>query len=46
MLFINQNYGAFMEKDGAGIKGKIKLTGSKNGDVDLTESSWTYQVFF
>ncbi|KAM7489077.1 hypothetical protein LguiB_026561 [Lonicera macranthoides] len=39
-----QNYGAFMEKDGAGIKGKIKLTGSKNGDVDLTESSWTYQI--
>ncbi|XP_017226065.1 beta-galactosidase 9 isoform X2 [Daucus carota subsp. sativus] len=39
-----QNYGAFLEKDGAGFKGRIKLTNSKNGDVDLTESSWTYQV--
>ncbi|KAL8158433.1 beta-galactosidase 9 [Apium graveolens] len=39
-----QNYGAFLEKDGAGFRGRIKLTNSKNGDIDLTESSWTYQV--
>jgi hypothetical protein len=39
-----QDYGAFLEKDGAGFRGKIMLTGSKNGDIDLTNSSWTYQV--
>lgn len=39
-----QNYGAYLEKDGAGIKGKIKLTGFKNGDIDLSKSLWTYQV--
>ncbi|XP_057959150.1 beta-galactosidase 9 [Malania oleifera] len=39
-----QNYGAFLEKDGAGFKGQIKLTGFKSGDIDLSESLWTYQV--
>lgn len=39
-----QNYGAFLEKDGAGFRGQIKLTGCKNGDIDLTEFMWTYQV--
>ncbi|OMO71010.1 hypothetical protein CCACVL1_18521 [Corchorus capsularis] len=39
-----QNYGAFLEKDGAGFKGQIKLTGFKNGDIDLSKASWTYQV--
>ncbi|CDP11164.1 unnamed protein product [Coffea canephora] len=39
-----QNYGAFLEKDGAGFRGPIKLTGCKSGDVDLTNSFWTYQV--
>lgn len=39
-----QNYGAFIEKDGAGFRGHIKLIGCKNGDVDLTNSSWTYQI--
>ncbi|KAI9194696.1 hypothetical protein LWI28_008308 [Acer negundo] len=39
-----QNYGAFLEKDGAGFRGQIKLTGFKNGDVDLSKLSWTYQV--
>ncbi|XP_019180392.1 PREDICTED: beta-galactosidase 9-like [Ipomoea nil] len=39
-----QNYGAFLEKDGAGFKGQVKLTGWKNGDIDITNSSWTYQV--
>ncbi|KAG7028750.1 Beta-galactosidase 9 [Cucurbita argyrosperma subsp. argyrosperma] len=39
-----QNSGAFIEKDGAGIRGRIKLTGLKNGDIDLSESLWTYQV--
>ncbi|XP_071726484.1 beta-galactosidase 9 [Rutidosis leptorrhynchoides] len=39
-----QNYGAFLEKDGAGFKGQITLTGFKNGDVNLTHSPWTYQI--
>ncbi|KAH1236768.1 Beta-galactosidase 9 [Glycine max] len=39
-----QNYGAFLEKDGAGIRGKIKITGFENGDIDLSKSLWTYQV--
>ncbi|KAF7837008.1 beta-galactosidase 9 [Senna tora] len=39
-----QNYGAFLEKDGAGIRGKIKLTGFKSGDIDLSKSLWTYQI--
>ena len=41
-----QNYGAFMERDGAGFKGQVKLTGFKNGEIDLSEYSWTYQVHF
>ncbi|KAI3706213.1 hypothetical protein L6452_23807 [Arctium lappa] len=39
-----QNYGAFLEKDGAGFKGHITLTGFKKGNVNLTHSPWTYQV--
>ncbi|XP_047335148.1 beta-galactosidase 9 [Impatiens glandulifera] len=39
-----QNYGAFYEKDGAGFKGQIKLTGLLNGDIDISASLWTYQV--
>ncbi|KAL6970985.1 Beta-galactosidase 9 [Sarracenia purpurea var. burkii] len=39
-----QNYGAFYEKDSAGFKGQIKLTGFRKGDIDLSESLWTYQV--
>ncbi|XP_054805017.1 beta-galactosidase 9 isoform X3 [Prosopis cineraria] len=39
-----QNYGAYLEKDGAGIRGEIKLTGFKDGDIDLSKSLWTYQV--
>ncbi|GMP77971.1 hypothetical protein CsSME_00034069 [Camellia sinensis var. sinensis] len=39
-----QNYGAFLEKDGAGFKCPIKLTGFRNGDIDLSNSLWTYQV--
>ncbi|KAJ3671896.1 hypothetical protein LUZ60_007975 [Juncus effusus] len=39
-----QNYGAFLEKDGAGFRGEIKLTGFKNSDIDLSKSLWTYQV--
>ncbi|PIN25789.1 Beta-galactosidase [Handroanthus impetiginosus] len=39
-----QNYGAFLEKDGAGFRGQIKLTGCKNGDLNITELVWTYQV--
>ncbi|MBA0841023.1 hypothetical protein Goarm_003541, partial [Gossypium armourianum] len=38
------NYGAFLEKDGAGFRGQIKLTGFKNGDIDLSKASWIYQV--
>ncbi|KAL2923335.1 Beta-galactosidase 9 [Bienertia sinuspersici] len=39
-----QNYGAFLEKDGGGFRGQVKLTGLKNGDMDLSKLSWTYQV--
>ncbi|KAH9649785.1 Beta-galactosidase 9 [Citrus sinensis] len=39
-----QNYGAFLEKDGAGFRGQVKLTGFKNGDIDLSKILWTYQV--
>ena len=39
-----QNYGAFMEKDGAGFRGKVVVTGFKNGDIDLSKSLWTHQV--
>ncbi|KAH7670362.1 Beta-galactosidase protein [Dioscorea alata] len=40
-----QNYGAFIEKDGAGFRGPIKLTGFRNyGSLDLTKFLWTYQV--
>ncbi|XP_061991633.1 beta-galactosidase 9 isoform X2 [Rosa rugosa] len=39
-----QNYGAFLEKDGAGFRGHVKLTGFKNGDIDLSTLLWTYQV--
>ncbi|GAB4844075.1 Beta-galactosidase 9 [Ancistrocladus abbreviatus] len=39
-----QNSGAFFEKDGAGIRGRIKITGLNNGDMDLSEFPWTYQV--
>lgn len=39
-----QNYGAFLEKDGAGFRGKAKLTGLRSGDIDLSKVSWTYQV--
>ncbi|KAK9287776.1 hypothetical protein L1049_016216 [Liquidambar formosana] len=39
-----QNYGALLETDGAGFRGRIKLTGFKNGEIDISESLWTYQV--
>lgn len=39
-----QNYGAFLERDGGGFRGHIKLTGLSNGDMDLSELFWTYQV--
>lgn len=39
-----KNYGAFLEKDGAGFRGQVTLTGLSDGDVDLTNSLWTYQV--
>ncbi|KAH9680708.1 Beta-galactosidase 9 [Citrus sinensis] len=39
-----QNYGTFLEKDGAGFRGQVKLTGFKNGDIDLSKILWTYQV--
>ncbi|GMP78006.1 hypothetical protein CsSME_00034100 [Camellia sinensis var. sinensis] len=37
-----QNYGAFLEKDWVGFKCPIKLTGFRNGDIDLSNSLWTY----
>lgn len=40
-----QNYGAFYDKQGAGITGPIKLKGLANGTtVDLSSQQWTYQV--
>ncbi|WOK97445.1 beta-galactosidase 15 isoform X1 [Canna indica] len=39
-----QNYGAFLEKDGAGFRGQIKISGLRNGDIDLSNFWWTYQV--
>ncbi|XP_020517904.1 beta-galactosidase 9 isoform X2 [Amborella trichopoda] len=39
-----QNYGAFLEKDGAGFRGQIKLLGFKSGEKDLSDLVWTYQV--
>ncbi|KAI7981672.1 Beta-galactosidase 15 [Camellia lanceoleosa] len=39
-----QNYGAFLEKDGAGFNCPIKLIGFRNGDIDLSNSLWTYQM--
>ncbi|KAG0489407.1 hypothetical protein HPP92_008218 [Vanilla planifolia] len=43
-LSSSHNYGAFIEKDGAGFKGPIKLVGFKDGDMDLSTYPWTYQV--
>ncbi|KAM7271815.1 hypothetical protein ACFE04_031029 [Oxalis oulophora] len=39
-----QNYGAFFEQDGGGFRGQVKITGFRNGDVDLRNLFWTYQV--
>ncbi|KAI0524497.1 hypothetical protein KFK09_003868 [Dendrobium nobile] len=39
-----KNYGAFIEKDGAGFRGPIKLTGFKDGEIELSSFPWTYQV--
>ncbi|KAL9237831.1 hypothetical protein vseg_012334 [Gypsophila vaccaria] len=39
-----QNYGALLEKDGGGFRGQIKLTGLKDGDMNLSDSPWTYQI--
>ncbi|KAL2644811.1 hypothetical protein R1flu_012398 [Riccia fluitans] len=39
-----QNYGAFLEKDGAGIKGKVEVRGLSSGPLDLSHSEWVYQV--
>ncbi|XP_078441584.1 beta galactosidase 9 isoform X2 [Wolffia australiana] len=39
-----QNYGAFLEKDGAGLKGGVKLSGLKNGETDLSNSIWGYKI--
>lgn len=44
-LFLSlQNYGAFLEKDGAGFQGQVKLTGFEYGVLDITKFEWTYQV--
>lgn len=45
VIVMVQNYGAFLERDGAGFRGKIELTGFKDGDIDLSKSTWTYQVY-
>ncbi|KAL6011294.1 hypothetical protein ACLOJK_001739 [Asimina triloba] len=39
-----QNYGAFLEKDGAGLRGQVKLSGLKGSELNLSMLLWTYQV--
>lgn len=39
-----QNYGAFLEKDGGGLRGSVTLQGLVSGDRNLTMASWGYQV--
>lgn len=39
-----QNYGAFLETWGAGIRGSASLTGLPSGDLDLSTASWSHQV--
>lgn len=38
-----QNYGAYLEKEVAGIS-EAKLVGLSTGDVELTNQEWEYQV--
>ncbi|KAG6549924.1 hypothetical protein Mapa_008435 [Marchantia paleacea] len=38
-----QNYGAFLEKEVAGIS-EAKLVGLSTGDVELTNQEWEYQI--
>ncbi|CAM6119644.1 unnamed protein product [Calypogeia fissa] len=38
------NYGAFLEKEGAGIRGTVKVVGLPSGDKDLTSAKWVHQV--
>ncbi|KAK7317334.1 hypothetical protein RJT34_01469 [Clitoria ternatea] len=45
VFFHLKNYGAFLEKDGAGIRGTIKLTRFEKGDIDLSKSLWTHQDY-
>lgn len=40
-----QNYGAFLEKDGAEFRGPIKVNGCKNGDVILLGHSGLTRYF-
>ncbi|KAF3455018.1 hypothetical protein FNV43_RR05466 [Rhamnella rubrinervis] len=39
-----QNYGAFYDKEGAGITGPVKLNGKNGASVDLSSQKWTYQI--
>lgn len=39
-----QNYGAFLEKDGGGLRGSVTLQGLVSGDRNLTMACWGYQV--
>lgn len=44
LVYIWQNYGAFLETWGAGIRGSASITGLPSGDLDLSTSTWSYQV--
>ena len=45
LFFFLQNYGSFFEYDSYGIVGgPVKLIGSGNNSIDLTENKWSYKV--
>ncbi|KAM7253399.1 hypothetical protein ACFE04_008776 [Oxalis oulophora] len=39
-----KNYGAFLKQNGGGYRGQVKITGFRNGDVELKILFWTYEV--
>lgn len=39
-----QNYGAFLERDGAGLQGEVVITGLASHNLSLTNTEWTYEV--
>lgn len=39
-----QNYGAYLETWGAGIRGSVSVTGLPYGNLSLSTAEWSYQV--